>query len=87
MNLSSIANVFGTLLLVTGSFWDQQNILLDDIKRIEVIRGPGGTLWGANAVNGVINVITKRAEETQGVMLFAGGRQSGKSHVCSSYWR
>ena len=47
-------------------FWDVQDVVLADIDRIEVIRGPGGTLWGANAVNGVINIITKPAAETQG---------------------
>ncbi|BHH85555.1 TonB-dependent receptor plug domain-containing protein [Desulforhopalus sp. 52FAK] len=56
----------------SGTFWDQQNVLLEDIERIEVVRGPGGTLWGANAVNGVINIITKKAEETQGGLLVAG---------------
>jgi iron complex outermembrane recepter protein len=52
--------------LFSGVFWDQQDLLLSDIDRIEVISGPGATLWGANAVNGVINVITKPASETQG---------------------
>ncbi|MEO6749772.1 MAG: TonB-dependent receptor plug domain-containing protein, partial [Casimicrobiaceae bacterium] len=47
-------------------FWDQQDVMLADVDRIEVISGPGGTLWGANAMNGVINVITKRAGDTQG---------------------
>ena len=51
-----------------GVFWDQQQVLLDDVERIEVISGPGGTLWGANAVNGVINVITKKAQQTQGAL-------------------
>ena len=52
--------------LFSGVFWDVQNYLLADIERIEVISGPGGTLWGANAVNGVINIITKNARDTQG---------------------
>lgn len=52
--------------LFAGVFWDVQDTLLEDIDRIEVIRGPGGTLWGANAVNGVVNIITKRAAATQG---------------------
>lgn len=50
----------------SGTFWELQNTLLEDIDRIEVIRGPGGTLWGANAVNGVINIITSKVDETQG---------------------
>ena len=53
--------------LVSGVFWDVQNYLLQDVDRIEVIRGPGATLWGANAVNGVINITTKNARETQGL--------------------
>jgi iron complex outermembrane receptor protein len=57
--------------LFSGVFWDQQDLLLADIDRIEVISGPGATLWGANAVNGVINVITKPASETQGVVASA----------------
>ena len=52
--------------LHAGVLWDQQQVMLDDIDRIEVISGPGGTLWGVNAVNGVINVITKHSKETQG---------------------
>jgi len=50
----------------SGVFWDQQDVVLEDVDRIEIIRGPAGALWGANAVNGVINVITKRASETRG---------------------
>jgi len=46
---------------------------MDDVDRIEVVRGPGGTLWGANAVNGVVNIITKPAGETQGGLITAGG--------------
>jgi len=53
--------------LFGGVFWDVQNVMLEDVDRIEVVSGPGGTLWGANAVNGVINVVSKSAKETQGV--------------------
>lgn len=56
-----------------GVYWEIQDTLLDDIDRIEVIRGPGAALWGANAVNGVINIITKSAENTTGALLAAGG--------------
>src|SRR5919106_419396 len=59
--------------LFAGVFWDVQDTLLEDLDRIEVIRGPGGTLWGANAVNGVINIITKHAKETQGWLATGGG--------------
>ena len=53
-------------------FWNEQDLLLEDIDRIEVIRGPGATMWGTNAVNGVINIITRSAEETEGALLGAG---------------
>ena len=56
----------------SGVFWDQQDVMLEDVERIEVISGPGATLWGANAVNGVINVITKSSADTQGVLADAG---------------
>ena len=59
--------------LFSGVFWEMQDTLLEDIERIEVISGPGVTLWGANAVNGVINIITRPASETQGALL-AGDR-------------
>lgn len=59
--------------LFSGTFWEESNTVLEDIERIEVIRGPGATLWGANAVNGVINVITKSAQDTQGLLLSGGG--------------
>ncbi len=59
--------------LFSGVFWDVQDYLLEDVDRIEVISGPGGALWGANAVNGVINVTTKSSKDTQGLYLEAGG--------------
>ena len=64
--------------LFAGVFWDVQDVLLDDVERIEVISGPGSTLWGTNAVNGVINIITRASKSTQGVLASAsvGGNQS-----------
>jgi len=59
--------------LYSGVFWDVQDYLLEDIDQIEVISGPGGTLWGANAVNGVINITTKSAKDTQGLYVEGGG--------------
>jgi len=56
----------------SGVWWEVQDLLIEDIERIEVIRGPGGTLWGANAVNGVINIITRRAQDTQGGLMILG---------------
>lgn len=56
-----------------GVFWDVLDMPLEDIERIEVIRGPGGTIWGANAVNGVINIITRKASEARGGMVVVGG--------------
>ncbi len=77
-----------------GVFWDVQNVLLEDVDRVEVVSGPGGTLWGANAVNGVINIISKSARETQGLYAFGaagtllqdfGGVRYG-SHVDSTFF-
>ncbi len=62
--------------IFAGVFWDTVDYPLQDIERIEVIRGPGGSVWGANAVNGVINIITKPASETQGGFFSAGGGTS-----------
>ncbi|TMP97944.1 MAG: TonB-dependent receptor [Verrucomicrobia bacterium] len=59
--------------LYAGVFWEVQNVLLEDVDRIEVVSGPGGTLWGANAVNGVINIITRSAKDTQGLLVTGGG--------------
>jgi iron complex outermembrane recepter protein len=62
--------------LFSGVYWNVQDVMLEDVDRIEVIRGPGATLWGANAVNGVINIITKSARNTQaGLATMGGGNQ------------
>ncbi|HLQ77145.1 MAG TPA: TonB-dependent receptor [Terriglobia bacterium] len=57
--------------LFSGVYWNVQDVMVEDVDRIEVIRGPGATLWGANAVNGVINVITKSAQATQSGLITA----------------
>lgn len=59
--------------LFAGVYWDVQDVVLEDVERIEVVRGPGGTIWGANAVNGVINILTKSAENTHGALVSLGG--------------
>ena len=56
----------------SGVFWDSQDYLLEDVERVEVIRGPGASLWGSNAVNGVINITTRSARDTHGTFLMAG---------------
>ena len=56
-----------------GVYWDTVDYPLEDIERIEVVRGPGASVWGANAVNGIINIITKPAKETQGGLVVGGG--------------
>ena len=56
----------------SGTLWEIRDVMLEDIDRIEVIRGPGGSVWGENAANGVINIITKNAAETQGILASAG---------------
>ena len=68
-----------------GVFWDQQQIILEDVDRIEVIRGPGATIWGANAVNGVINIVTRDAKDTQGTLLYGGGGDVEQSLAGARY--
>ena len=69
----------------SGVYWDMQTLVLEDIERIEIIRGPGGSLWGANAVNGVINVITKPAQETAGVLMGAEAGSKGQGMTQARY--
>jgi iron complex outermembrane receptor protein len=71
--------------LYSGVFWDVQDTLLQDVERIEVIRGPTGALWGANAVNGVINIITKDAKDTQGVLFSLGGGTELRNYEALRY--
>jgi iron complex outermembrane receptor protein len=61
------------LPLFSGVFWENQDLYIEDIERIEVVRGPGASLWGANAVNGVINIITKHSQDARGTEVIAGG--------------
>ncbi|GAA3966033.1 TonB-dependent receptor [Allohahella marinimesophila] len=77
-------NVFANKMLVmidgrtvyspffSGVYWDAQDVMLEDLERVEVVSGPGGTLWGANAVNGVVNIVTRSAAETQGELVSLG---------------
>ncbi len=90
-------NVFSNKLLVmidgrtvysplfAGVYWDVQSVMLEDVDRIEVISGPGGTMWGSNAVNGVINIITKKAKDTKGLYLSAGAGTYLHDNVTARY--
>jgi iron complex outermembrane receptor protein len=71
--------------LFAGTYWEVQDLLLEDIERIEVIRGPGGTLWGANAVNGIINIITRSARDTHGTFVEAGGGNEERAFAAARW--
>src|SRR6266550_2183580 len=71
--------------LFAGVYWQVQDTLLEDIDRIEVIRGPGGTIWGANAVNGVIDIITKSTKDTHGMLVSLGGGNLDQGFVNFRY--
>ena len=71
--------------LYSGVWWDSQDLVLEDVDRIEVISGPGGTLWGSNAVNGVINIITRSAKDTPGVLLSGAAGKVDRSLTSARY--
>lgn len=71
--------------LFSGVFWDVQGTLLEDIDHMEVVRGPGATIWGANAMNGVINIITKSAADTQGLLVDGGGGAEERGFAGARY--
>ena len=69
----------------SGVYWESQDVVLEDVERIEVIRGPGATLWGANAVNGVINIITRHAADTQGGLAVLGAGTEERGFATARY--
>jgi iron complex outermembrane recepter protein len=70
--------------LFAGTYWEVQDTVLEDVERIEVVRGPGGTLWGANAVNGIVNIVTRRAADTQGG--FVSGEAGSATRLLQARW-
>lgn len=71
--------------LFSGVFWEVQDTSLLDLDRIEVVRGPGATLWGANAMNGVINIVSKDARDTQGTLIIAGAGNEEQAFATVRY--
>ncbi len=71
--------------LFSGVLWEEKDVLLADVERIEVIRGPGGAIWGANAVNGVINIITRKAQNSQGALVYIGVGQEQRQVLQTRY--
>jgi iron complex outermembrane receptor protein len=76
-------SVYNTLF--SGTYWEAQDVVLEDVERIEVIRGPSASVWGANAMNGVINIITKSARDTQGVLLSGGAGTSEEGFATARF--
>lgn len=71
--------------LFAGTYWEVQDTILEDVERIEVVRGPGGTLWGANAVSGIVSIITKDANGTRGGLLSAAGGNEERASARARY--
>lgn len=71
--------------LFSGVFWDTQDISLKDIEQIEIIRGPGASIWGANAVNGIVNIITKHSGDTRGGFITAGAGNEERGRLLTRY--
>ena len=73
--------------LNSGVFWDAQDVMLEDVERIEVVSGPGGTLWGSNAVNGVISIITRNSADTQGALVSLGAGNQERTVAVRQGWK
>src|SRR5262249_18727826 len=69
----------------SGVFWEDLSVPVEDIERIEVVRGPGGSVWGANAVNGVINIVTRSAHDTQGATVDVGAGTFDRTQASARY--